>query len=135
MTARLIESDSIASVLEQARSGALVFLDIDNTLLTRGTAPASEAWEHALTKQLVMEGLDSERAWRVSCLMWQSLQQVITEGTPVEEGTPTVVRRLQEQCGCCVGLTARTIDLGGDGKAAARCRDALASDTRGDRRR
>jgi hypothetical protein len=115
----IVEITTLQDVVAHCDASTTVFLDIDNTLLTCTQGVGSEQWEKAVTREALACGVPGGDAWRVSCWLWQALQNV-TEMRQCEEGggggdegtasggsTADAVARMVAAGAAVVGLTAR----------------------------
>lgn len=107
-TTKVIRTDRIATLVELCREGDIIFLDLDDTLLS--TEPsASEAWAAAFAGALEENGVPKGGvAWEAACCLWMGLQSSC-EVRPVEgDATVRAMEALAAAGHALVGLTARS---------------------------
>jgi len=103
--ASIIELSAILPFVDEE---TVVFLDVDNTLLTVEGGVGSEHWEKAMTTELLQTGtVSKERGWVVSCWLWSALQQSGELQMKPCETTAEVVAAIVSKAHSVVGMTAR----------------------------
>lgn len=107
-TATVIRTDRIATLVELCREGDIVFLDLDDTLLS--TEPsASEAWAAAFAGSLEANGVPKGgAAWEAACCLWMGLQSSCEVRAVEGEATVRAMKALAAAGHALVGLTARS---------------------------
>ena len=107
-TATVIRTDRIATLVELCREGDIIFLDLDDTLLS--TEPsASEAWAAAFAGALETNGVPKGgAAWEAACCLWMGLQSSCEVRAVEGEATVRAMEALAAAGHALVGLTARS---------------------------
>jgi len=80
-------TSSFSEVCDAVDDGTVVFLDVDNTLIT-SDGPGSEHWEKAMTRELIDNGdVVPGQAWQVSCWLWSAAVRAGVPSEPCEKDT------------------------------------------------
>ena len=97
-------------VLPLIKKEALIFFDLDNTLLEPVHEFGSIQWEEALVRDYIKKGIPEDEAHKKGSLIWRAVQTII-EIKLVEENTHLLINTLKEKGHLLFGLTARSRDV------------------------
>ncbi|MCF7900541.1 DUF2608 domain-containing protein [Candidatus Babeliales bacterium] len=114
LSAKIIETDSIATVLEYTHKDTLVLFDIDNTLAKENntTGWGGDQWLYAHVQNFIEHGLTPQKAWDLALPIYFEAQH--SNGFKlefVEDVTFDVVKKTQQQAQKVIVLTARSYPL------------------------
>lgn len=101
---------SIKQVMDYVLDGALIFFDLDNTLVAPLGDFGSEHWEKKLIEELMKIGLTKFEALERASLIWQSAQFAI-QLRPLENDSLSLLNHLAQMGYRSMGLTSRSLDL------------------------
>ncbi len=103
---KILETNSILSVLEHIQEGTLVISDIDNTLIESETQLGSSQWADYLGTLFTTPDRSFEEVDLLVAELWSKVQPLIKIRC-VDPKIPQVVKQLHEQKVKFIGLTAR----------------------------
>ena len=101
--------DKLRLIKEHLIPGALIALDIDDTIIQSKTYYGSEEWQWDLYRELQEEGYTPEEAFLMANKEWKEAQKKI-EVCPVENDTLSLIGEWKKKY-CIIGLTSRNPDL------------------------
>lgn len=103
---KIIETDSMESILEYAQNDTMVFIDIDNTLIESETHMGSSQWSDHWGVLFTVPGRSYDEIDAMVSEMWTQVQPLIKIRT-VDPKTEKVFNALHEEDKIVFGLTAR----------------------------
>lgn len=107
--AKIIETKHFKEILNYVEANTLVLLDIDDTLMIPVQTLGTDVWFQARLKHY-RTTLDSETALDKTLAEWEAIRH-LTDMKIVEEGTETIVRKLQRKNTIVMGLTTQGLAL------------------------
>lgn len=114
LAAKIIESDTIATVLKHTDSDTFVIFDIDNTIARENNDKGwgGDQWLEAHVNNFIDHGLSVQKAWDLALPIYFEAQHSKGFGLePVESITIDVVKEVQQKANKAIVLTARSYPL------------------------
>ncbi len=109
MHAKILEIQNFKEVISHLSKEALLILDIDDTLLIPEQMLGCDEWFMLRLKKWQKE-ISSSEALERSLAEWEAIRH-LTKMEIVEPGTDDIVRMLQKQGSCVMGLTTQGVAL------------------------
>lgn len=110
LTAKIIETNEIESILDYAKPNTLLLFDIDNTLMEPVQELGNDQWFRYQLKKYLKEGLSESLALKKALSEWRSIRN-ITKMRLIEDEAARVVQTLQEGSYMTMGLTTQGLGL------------------------
>ncbi len=109
LSAVILEADHFSELLNHLKPNTLVVLDIDDTILVPAQTLGSDVWfVHQLKKYLTTNSPDD--ALDKALAEWEAIRH-LTQMKVVEEGTPDIIKELQNKNITVMGLTTQGLAL------------------------
>jgi hypothetical protein len=108
--ASIQEAESMQKVNGFLKSGDLIILDLDNTLMIPRQQLGSDQWFYHRIDHHLTQGLTRKQALKEALHEWHSVQ-AITKVLPCEASTADWVRRWQKEGRTVMGLTTRGVGM------------------------
>ena len=106
----IIESNHFSSITDYLKEDSWLIVDIDNTLIEPIQTLGSDQWFRHRIMWYKQQGYDDSTSLVKALDEWQAVQ-FITKVKLVEEGTPELIRSLQDEGRSVMGLTSRGLAL------------------------
>lgn len=103
---KLVETDSVKTVIDHLSPGSLVIFDLDNTLIEPIQQLGSVQWGEAHVKRLVDSGMSHEKAEEMTHKKSLTMLPTIKLRL-IEEASPEIIKSIQEKGIVVLGLTTR----------------------------
>ena len=100
------EISNVGDVLPYLSEGALLVLDIDDTIITSSTYEGSISWIDYLTEKFVGEGFSQHDAFEKAVEIWQETQSTVSVQLIEED-----IHALFERANYVVGCTSRPVTM------------------------
>lgn len=102
----VFETDKLSDLYPYLEEDVLVIFDIDNTLIEPAQTIGSDQWSWNRAKELMAKGVPEEDAFDQTNREWRKIHS-LTKVQTMEADTAHIIRDLQEQGYCLMGLTLR----------------------------
>lgn len=106
----ILESQHFSEIVSHVTPETLVILDIDDTLIVPKQMLGCDEWFQFRLKKYQKEGMTSSQALEKALAEWEAVRH-LTKMEIVEPGTEEIVKSLQNQGHCIIGLTTQGLAL------------------------
>lgn len=109
-SAEIRETNFMSDALSNVKSGDVVVVDIDNTILEPVQTLGSDQWYGYVVEKYKESGMDESQAIDHAISDWVQVQKV-TDVRKLEKLTPSLIKRVQAKNIMIIALTARPTSL------------------------